>query len=520
MKSRTQRSAQNILVGLGGQAIEMVLKFVGRTVFIYCLSVAYLGVNGLFSEILTMLSLAELGIGSAIVFALYKPLKDNDERRIAALMNLYRKAYIVIGISVSIIGAALIPFLKYIIKDPGEIGDQIYPIYLFYLFNTAITYFFSYKSSLLTADQKNFIVLSIKEICNIIRTVLQTAVLLLTGNFYLYLFVESILILANNIWISVYVDRKYNYIKNYRTEKLDKATKKSLWTNIRALVIIKINTLLVNSTDNTIISIYGGLVEVGLYSNYTMFITIFTNVLGQVFGNISSSIGNLNAEGDKDKSLGVFDAVHMANFWLYSWVSIGICLLLNNVIELWVGANYLLPMSIVYVVAINFYIKGMQNAVWVFKDTYGLFKYGKYMGIGTSVINIVLSIILGKYYGLIGILAATAIARIVTGVWYDPYALFKHGFEKPVRKYFFEYLLYLLLGLMTLGVTFLSINYIPLFGWIGLIVKGMIACILPNLIYILVFRKTKPYALLKEKVMFILLGVIKRKEGAKDGSAN
>ena len=216
MKSRTQRSAQNVLVGLGGQAIEMVLKFVGRTIFIYCLSAEYLGVNGLFGEILTMLSLAELGIGSAIVFALYKPLKNNDEKQIAALMNLYRKAYVVIGISVAVVGAALIPLLKYIIPDPGEIGNQIYPIYLFYLFNTSITYFFSYKTSLLTADQKNFIVISVKEICNISRTVLQSVALLITGNFYLYLFIESLLILANNIWISVYVDRKYSYIKLHK----------------------------------------------------------------------------------------------------------------------------------------------------------------------------------------------------------------------------------------------------------------------------------------------------------------
>lgn len=365
MKSRTQRSAQNILVGLGGQAIEMVLKFVGRTVFIYCLSAEYLGVNGLFGEILTMLSLAELGIGSAIVYALYKPLKNNDEKQISALMNLYRKAYVIIGISVAVVGAALIPFLKYIIADPGEIGDQIYQIYLFYLFNTSITYFFSYKSSLLVADQKNYIVLSVKEICNITRTVLQTAALLLTGDFYLYLFIESLLILTNNIWISIYVDRKYRFIKSHKNEKLDKDTKKSLWTNIRALVVIKLTTLLVNSTDNTIISIYGGLIEVGLYSNYNMFIIIFTNILGQIFGNVSASIGNLNAEDDKEKSMDVFRAFRMANFWLFSFVSIGIVLLMNSVIELWIGLDYLLPISVVAVIAANFYTRGIQNPVWI-----------------------------------------------------------------------------------------------------------------------------------------------------------
>lgn len=517
MKSRTQRSAQNVLVGLGGQAIEMVLKFVGRTIFIYCLSAEYLGVNGLFGEILTMLSLAELGIGSAIVFALYKPLKNNDEKQIAALMNLYRKAYVVIGISVAVVGAALIPLLKYIIPDPGEIGNQIYPIYLFYLFNTSITYFFSYKTSLLTADQKNFIVISVKEICNISRTVLQSVALLITGNFYLYLFIESLLILANNIWISVYVDRKYSYIKLHKNEKLDKTTKKSLWSNIRALILIKVTTLLVNSTDNTIISIYGGLVEVGLYSNYNMFIIIFTNILGQIFGNISASIGNLNAEDDTEKSMAVFRAFRMANFWLFSFVSIGIVLLMNSVIDLWIGSDYLLPISVVAVIAANFYIRGIQNPVWIFKDTYGLFKYGKYMGIVTAVINVGLSILLGSYFGLIGILGATFIARLFTGVWYDPYALYKHGFEKPVRRYYLELVLYTLLALAALGVGYLAICFIPLSGWLGFIVKFVIVCIVPNLLYFIVFRKTKSYVMLKEKVVFILSGILKKRKGAKNG---
>ena len=517
MKSRTQRSAQNVLVGLGGQAIEMVLKFVGRTIFIYCLSAEYLGVNGLFGEILTMLSLAELGIGSAIVFALYKPLKNNDEKQIAALMNLYSKAYVVIGISVAVVGAALIPLLKYIIPDPGEIGNQIYPIYLFYLFNTSITYFFSYKTSLLTADQKNFIVISVKEICNISRTVLQSVALLITGNFYLYLFIESLLILANNIWISVYVDRKYSYIKLHKNEKLDKTTKKSLWSNIRALILIKVTTLLVNSTDNTIISIYGGLVEVGLYSNYNMFIIIFTNILGQIFGNISASIGNLNAEDDKEKSMDVFRAFRMANFWLFSFVSIGIVLLMNSVIELWIGSDYLLPISVVAVIAANFYTRGIQNPVWIFKDTYGLFKYGKYMGIVTAVINVGLSILLGSYFGLIGILGATFIARLFTGVWYDPYALYKHGFEKPVRRYYLELVLYTLLALAALGVGYLAICFIPLSGWLGFIVKFVIVCIVPNLLYFIVFRKTKSYVMLKEKVVFILSGILKKRKGAKNG---
>lgn len=512
MKTRTQNSVRNIIFGLGSQGIEVLLKFVGRTVFIYCLSAVYLGVNGLFSEILTMLSLAELGVGSAIVYAMYKPLQENDEEKIAALMALYGKAYIAIGIFVAVLGSALIPFLKYIIKDAGELKSQITNIYLFYLFNTAISYFFSYKSSLLIADQKNYIVQTVKEFCAIGRTIFQCIVLLVYRNFYLYLLVESIFIVANNVWVSIYVDQKYKYLKEKRNSTgLDFATKNSLWVNIRALVLVKISTILVNSTDNTIITIFGGIVEVGLYSNYSMFITMFTTVLNQIFSNISASVGNLNAEGDREKSKLVFDAIHMTNFWLFSWIAIGYAILINPIISVWIGNTYLLPKSIVYIIAVNFYIKGMQNAVWVFKDTYGLFKYGKYMTFGTALLNLFLSVVWGKRFGLIGILGATAVSRIMTNVWYDPYALFKHGFGKSVFSYYCEYGFYGSLSIIAYGVTYWFCTKVPFEGIASVGAQFVIACITPNLIYFVVLGRTQGFAFLKEKINHIFMGIRKRK---------
>lgn len=508
MKSRTQNSVRNIIFGLGSQGIEAILKFVGRTIFIQCLAVEYLGVNGLFSEILTMLSLAELGVGSAIGFALYKPLRNGDEEEITALMKLYQKAYIGVGLFVSAVGLCLVPFLKYLIKDPGVVADQITPIYLFYLFNTAITYFFSYKTSLLSADQQNYVVQLIKEICNVLRTILQCCALLALRNFYLYLIIESFFIVANNVAISVYVDTHYPYIKNKKNiKKTDKETIKSLWTNIRALVLVKISTILVNSTDNTIISAFGGIKEVGLYSNYLMFITLFTTFLGQIFGNISASVGNLNAEGDREKSKKVFDAIHLANFWLYSWVAIGIAVMINPVITFWIGGDFLLPLLVVYIIAINFYIKGMMNAVWVFKDTFGLFQYGKYMTMVTAILNLIFSIWLGKKYGLIGILAATAISRLLTNVWYDPYALFRHGFKTKIKGYYLELFVYTGLATVTYMVTNMICNIIRGSGMISIFLKLMIACIIPNLLYLLVFARTERFLFLFDKVKEIVLSV-------------
>jgi len=512
MRSRTENAVKNIIFGVGGQGIEAILKFIGRTVFIQCLSVAYLGVNGLFSEILTMLSLAELGVGTAIGYALYKPIASKDEEKIAALMRLYKKAYMIIGVVVSVIGLALIPFLHLIIKDAGGIDKEIIPIYVFYLFNTVITYFFSYKTSLLISDQKNYVVQMVKEICNILRTIFQCIILVCFHNFYLYLLIESLFIVANNIWISVYVDKKYPFLKTKKSlKKLDSQVIKSLWINIRALMLQKISTILVNSTDNVIISMFGGIIEVGLYSNYLMFITLFTTFLGQLFGNISASVGNLNAEGNLEKSNGVFHAIHMANFWLYSWVSIGIAVMINPIITIWIGSEYLLPDYIVYIIAINFYIKGMMNAVWVFKDTFGLFRYGQYMTFVTAILNLVLSVLLGKYYGLFGILAATAISRLITNVWYDPYALFKHGFKKSIYPYYVEYVLYTILAIGVFYITHILCDFVNGENMIAVLLKLMIACMIPNVVYFIILRRTDSFIFLYGKVQVIFNSMLKER---------
>ena len=231
MKSRTQRSAQNVLVGLGGQAIEMVLKFVGRTIFIYCLSAEYLGVNGLFGEILTMLSLAELGIGGAIGFALYKPLAEDDKEKIASLMHLYGKAYKIIGFVVALVGLLMMPFLNVIITKQPSIKENLYVIYLVYLFNTASTYFFSYRSALLTAAQRNYIVLGINYAVTIMQSIIQITFLLITHNYMAYLMIQTVGVFVNNIVVSWWAKKDYPYIVKRNVKPLNKAEKKILFIN-------------------------------------------------------------------------------------------------------------------------------------------------------------------------------------------------------------------------------------------------------------------------------------------------
>ena len=511
-KSRTQKSLTNVIFGIGSQGVELILKVVGRTIFIRFLAIEYLGVNGLFGEILTVLSLAELGIGSALGYALYKPLREDNKKRISALMELYRKSYVIIGIGVAVVGALLIPFLDYIVKDPGKVAGELKQIYVFYLFNTSITYFYSYKSSLLTADQKNFIVQTVKEISNVTRTVLQIVVLVVWRNFYIYLAIESFCIFANNFIVSRYVDKKYTYLKELKgEEKLDKKSIMEIMKNVKALFITKVSTILVNSTDNTIISAICGIIVTGLYSNYVMFTTLINTFLSQLFGNLYPSIGNLNAEGDREHSLFVFKGMTLLCFWSFSLASIGIFVLINDVITVWIGSEYLLQNNIAtaIIISVNIYVFGMQKSVWLFKDSYGLFIYGPYMSLVGAATNIFFSILLGKLWGLFGILFATLITRAVTTVWYDPYRLFKHGFDCSVRKYFLEYFLYGLLFVFTACATYIVAGLVPVTGWLTLFAKFFITLILPNVIYLLIFFKTKRFGYVKER----LLSVVKHKAG-------
>ncbi len=507
MKTRTQNSFINASFGLGSQAVELILKVIGRTVFIKYLAVEYLGVNGLFGEILTVLSLAELGIGSAIGYALYKPLRENNTKHIAALMELYRKAYTIIGIGVGAVGALLIPFLRFIVKDPGPVKNELIPIYCFYLFNTVITYFYSYKGTILNSDQKSYITVTVKEICNVARTVFQVLVLVLWHNFYLYLAVESFFIFANNFAVSKITDKKYKYLKTQKNEeKLDKKATKEIFVNIKALSITKVSNILVNSSDNTIMSAVCGIAQTGLYSNYVMFTTMINTVLSQFFSAFMPSIGNLNAEGDIKHSHDVFNGLNMFGFWLYSFASIGVFTLVNDAITVWIGEKYLLSNSVVIIIALNLYIFGMQKNVWVFKDSYGLFKYGQYMSIVTAALNIGLSIWLGKLWGIFGVLVATAVSRLATGVWYDPSMLFKHGFKLPVYKYFAGFIMYAVIAVFTAALTYFAASFVTVTGVLTLIIKFIIVCIVPNFVYLILFFKTKSF----KYVLGRALSLIKR----------
>lgn len=396
-KSRTEYSVLNIMTGLGGYAINTVLGFICRMVFVKCLSEDYLGVNGFFTNILTMLSLAELGIGNAVVFALYKPLAEDDKDKIASLVKLYGTAYKTIGIIVGAIGIALMPFLNVIIRNEPNIAESIYLLYIINLFNTASTYFFSYRSSLIIAAQENYIISGVNYAVTIGQSIIQMFLLVFTRNYLLYLLVQTVGTFTYNITVSKIAVIKFPYIKDKNIKPLPEDEKKTLFNNVRDLTIYKISSLLVNSTDNILITFFKGLATTGIASNYTLLVTTLNTLLSQIFNGLTASIGNHNAIEKDDSKYAMFSFLNMMNFWIFGWATLGIIFCSSDIVKLCFGANYVLPIEIPFIMAANFFSVGMMNAVWTYKHTMGLFHYGRFLQFATGVLNIIFSIFLGKY---------------------------------------------------------------------------------------------------------------------------
>lgn len=509
-KSRTEYSLINISVGLGGYALNTILGLVCRVIFTRTLTSEYLGISGLFTNILTMLSLAELGIGSAITYALYKPLAIRDEQKVASLVKFYGKCYRIIGCVVALIGVVIIPFLNLIIQEKPNIKENLQIIFLIYLYNAASTYFFSYRSALLAAAQQNYLVTGINYLITIIQSVVQVAWLLLTREYLGYLIIQSIGTLVYNITISYVAKKRFPYISNSDVKSLTNQEKSDLSKNIRALVVWKLSGILVNSTDNIIITYFRGLSSTGLLSNYTLLSGTLNSVLNQIFNGLTASIGNFNATESDSRKLKIFKIVNLSNFWLFGWASIGIAVLSTDVVRLLFGNSYTMSQEIPLIIGLNFYMVGMQNAVWAFKNTMGLFRPGRYLLILTAVINLAASICLGNIFGIFGILLATAIARVLTNTWYDPYVVFKYGLKMDTKIYFYAYFKYALLIIFAGTLCYFVCAKIDINPFVNVIFKSILCSAIANLVFWIAFRKSESYNYLRGKIVDIAKRAMKK----------
>lgn len=510
--SRLKNSALNFASGFLGRVLAILLNFAVRTIFIYCLNEAYLSVNGLYSNILTVLSLAELGFGSAMVYRMYAPVAVKDYQKTAALLQFYKKIYIIIGVVIFLLGLCVIPFMDYIIKDKPDIsGLTLY--YILFLVNTSISYWFSsYKASVLYADQKEYIKTNVQNTMAILQSGLQIVLLLLFRKYLLYLLIQ----LAGNIFLNLYVahlvDKRYPEIQTYQGDSLSAEERVQIRKDTEALVLSRFGHVALNGTDNIIISAVVGVLWVGRLSNYTLICDSVTSVLCQITAAITGSLGNFFATEDKHAGYALFKKVEFLNFWLYGFSFIALVTLLDPFVQIWAGEHFVLGLPISIAIAINFFVAGYMNTLWVFRSTIGLFKQGKFRPILVAILNIILSIFLGELWGVFGVLFATFLSRAAISLWYDPLILHRYGFEVSCKPFFARYFRRVLL-LTTILIVMLTIRYVVLSSATTVLrfaVMTMFTAIVPNAIFWLAYHRCEEYAyfrsIVKDRVIAPIRG--------------
>ena len=514
---RTISSIKNLIVAFGGQFIGIIISFVARIVFLKILNAEYLGINGLFTNILTILCLAELGIGSAMNFSLYKPLAEQNKEKIKSLMYLYKKAYIIIGIIILVLGIAISPLLPYFINEMPDIPENIYFIYILFVINTGISYFFSYKRALIISDQKRYIATFYRYAFYFLLNVAQIICLLVTRNYILFLILQIIFTLLENIFVSIKANKMYPYLKEKNIDRLLKEETKEIKKNVLALILHKVGGILGNCKDNIIISKFIGLTEVGIYSNYYLIISALNTIIGQFFSSIVASIGNLGATENKEKLKNIFDNVFFMNFWIYGFSSICLYILFNDFITLWLGEEYLLSIGVMLIIVIDFFIEGMRKTVLTFKDGLGLFWYDRYKPVFSLIVSLVASIILVQKIGLAGVFIGTIISTLTTAFWIEPYVLYKYGLKAKLREYFKQCIKYTIITILVALLTIFIVN--TLFTSVNILtfIGKLLLCIgIPNLCFVLIFRKSEEFIYFKNLIEGIINKIKNRKNKYKE----
>ncbi len=489
-ESRSKRTVQNMIFGFTYHIVTVVLSFVSRTVFINTLGTEYLGLNTIFSDVLKLLSMADLGFDLAMSYSFYRPLAEGDDERIKSLIAFFRKIYNIIAVSVTVIGLLFTPFLKYIVKTEQEVPHlEIY--YFFGLADIIISYLFVYKTTLLVADQKDYMVSKVRTIASIVGTFLKILVLALWSNYILYLIVNVAVSFFTNFYASQRSVKEYPYIRNLQDAKeLDKESKKGIFSNLRSVMIYKISMLLFHYTDNILISMLLGTAVVGIYSNYWMLSTRLILVEQIVFASMVASVGNLIVKETEEKRLEVFESMQSISSIFCGIVTCVYALVADDMVHVWLGEKLQVSTAVVIAIAINTYFTSILHPIAIIREAAGIYDKIKVCMLLGSVLNIVLSIVLGMKIGLAGIILASALSRMASYFWYEPVIIFRDYFGKSSKKFFIELVKNFILVLCVILLMYIiSHKYVPE-NWFELIIKGGIIGVICTIIFMGVYIRT------------------------------
>lgn len=472
-QSRVKNSAKNTFFAALNMLVQLMLKFAVRIVFVRFLSVEYLGLNTLFANILQVLSLAELGVGGAIVYSMYKPVADGDTEKIKSLIGIYKKFYWIIGGVITVVGLAIIPLLPYLMSGGTTLEVNLNLVYVIYLFNTSVGYFFAHRRALIFANQRNDIETKVSSVCLIALNAVQLVILAITKNYLFYISVLPLFTIIDSVAITVISHRLYPDIRG-KAQKLSECDKKDLIKNTAAMVGHRLGGVAVNSTDNIFISAFLGLTALGLYSNYAYIVMILTSVLLLIVTATKASIGNLIAAGNKQRAYEVFCDLSYFLFAFLIFCFSCYTALAQDFVSIFFGEELVLPFVTMLLIGINFYIMQSRAIIGAFRETTGLFWKDRYKPFFEVAINIGLDFALVIAIGLPGIVIATIVSNIVCNLTVEPYIVFKYYFGKSVKKYYLVYVLLAIAAAAVCAATFAVGYLIPADGVLMLIVKAVV----------------------------------------------
>lgn len=488
MATRTQHAKRNIITSVINKLVIMLTNFVMRTVLIYFLGKVYLGLDSLFTSILQILSLSELGISSAMVYSMYKPLAKNDTTAVCALLKLYRTVYRWIALGMTVLGLAIMPFLHIIVKKDLPDGLNLHFLFLINLGNTVLSYLlFSYRSSLFTADQRYSTNNNIYSIFKIGTTVIQAVAIILFRNheylaYYLYSLALPITTILKNFALYILSNKMY---PQYRCEgSVPKSEIDNIKKRVAGMFLHKVSFVFRNSLDSIVISAFLGLEILGQYNSYYFIINAISGIMILVSNSVTASVGNSIVVENKKKNFADFNKIQMLYMWLTSWLTVGFVGCLQPFIKLWLGESMMFGDGIMIIFCVYFFSMHFSRVCHIYRDAAGLWWQDRFRPIVETVVNLSLNILLVRFIGVSGVMLSTIFCIVfIEGTW-GTRILFKHYFtEEKQSKYMFK-LLWTWIITTVAGVTcYFACKAINLSGIPAIIVYGIIASLIANVFY-------------------------------------
>ncbi len=501
---RTKNTIRGVVFGFGYRIINVILPFVSRTVILYILGEQYLGLSSLFSSILSFLSLAELGVGGAMVYSMYRPIAENDQTTLCALLNMYKKLYRIIGCVIFAIGLVIVPFLKLLVREelPGDIN--IYVLYFIYLLNASLSYWlFAYKNSLLQAFQRNDIESKIAMVISPLSYVVMLGALCITRNYYAYIVWLPVFTIITNIVRVIYVNRHFPGLEP--KGEVSAELKNSIYKKVKALIGTKLNTVVLNSADNIVMAAFFGLTTIAIYGNYYYIMSSIIGFLGIIYSAMTAGLGNSIALESVEKNYGDFMKFSFINSWLVGWCTICLVCLYQPFMKIWVGEDLMFPFYIVLQFGLYFYVYQIRKIPVTYKDAAGIWWEDRFRPYVSMAVNIVLNLILVQVIGISGIILSTVFSLLISIPW-ENYTIFKAVFHRSSKEYYLKMAFYAVVTLIAGVVTFAVCGFLG-DGIGAFLIRGVVCIILPNLLIFLGTRRTKEFHEAKSFAM----GIIRRR---------